>query len=158
MIFWRRSRRPAGHAADGYSRITFKPGVAVVTDPSQYVAVIAELERMLDPDEPAAIPPRVFDLTREASDLGLELDLTPARPVMMQAVGLALAAVELEPSAARVADAVRLIEGARQLGARFGLWATQNRFFDIWRARPEARERLAPLGTVLGFDLTPEPR
>jgi len=41
---------------------------------------------------------------------------------------------------------------------RFGLWATQNRFFDVWRARPEARARLAPLGAVLGFDLAVERR
>jgi hypothetical protein len=100
----------------------------------------------------------VFELSREASDLGLALDLTPAKPVMGRAVGLALAAVEAEPTAEHVAEAVRLLEGARQLGVRFGLWATQNRFFDIWRARPEARARLTPLGAVLGFNLAAEPR
>ena len=121
-------------------------------------AILAEVERMRDPEEPVAIPVRLFELSREASDLGLTLDLTAAKPAMAQAVGRALAVVEAELTAERVAEAVRLIESARQLGVRFGLWATQNRFFDIWRARPETRARLAPLGASLGFTLTVEPR
>ena len=43
-----------------------------------------------------------------------------------------------------------------RLGIRFGLWAAQNRFFDLWRARPEARGTLAPLAEALGFDLSRE--
>ena len=45
---------------------------------------------------------------------------------------------------------------ARAVGLRFGLWGTQNRFFEIWRARPEAHATLAPLATELGFKLAPE--
>ena len=61
-----------------------------------------------------------------------------------------------DPSAERVAAAGRLITDARTLGLRFGLWATQNRFFEIWRDRREARPRLAPLGAALGFKLVGE--
>jgi len=69
----------------------------------------------------------------------------------------ALAAVAAEPVAARVAAAQRLIEDARALGLRFGLWQAQNRFFETWRARPEVRAALAPLGVALGFTLAAEP-
>jgi hypothetical protein len=153
---WDESRKLVGYLHEAEAPI---PGaLAMVGRHVLEQAIIAELERMSDPAEPVAIPVRVFELSREASDLGLTLDLTAAKPVMVQVVARALAAVEAEPTAERVAETVRLLEGNRQLGVRFGLWATQNRFFDIWRARPEARARLAPLGASLGFNLTVEPR
>ena len=153
---WDESRKLVGYLHQAEAPIP--EALAMVGRHVLEQAIIAELERMGDPDEPPAISQRVFELSREASDLGFELDLTPAKPVMGRAVGLALATADAEPTPERVADAVRLLEGARQLGVRYGLWATQNRFFDIWRARPEARARLAPLGAVLGFSLTVEPR
>jgi hypothetical protein len=52
-----------------------------------------------------------------------------------------------------VASAVALIEGSRRLEVRFWLWRTQNRFFALWQARPEARGILRPLADALGFDL-----
>src|SRR5918994_960363 len=74
------------------------------------------------------LPERVGELIREASGLGLTLDLLPAKPALQRAVQSALAAVAAEPVAARVAAAQRLIEDARALGLRFGLWQAQNRF------------------------------
>ena len=52
-------------------------------------------------------------------------------------------------------EVVELID-ARALGLRFGLWATQNRFFEIWRGQRDARPRLVPLGAALGFKLKVE--
>ena len=103
------------------------------------------------------LPERVGELIHEAGGLGLTLDLLPAKPALQRAVQSALAAVAVEPVAARAAGAQRLIEDARALGLRFGLWQAQNRFFETWRARPEARAALAPLGAALGFNLAAEP-
>ena len=103
------------------------------------------------------LPERVGELIHEAGGLGLTLDLLPAKPALQRAVQSALAAVAADPVAARVAAAQRLIEDARALGLRFGLWQAQNRFFETWRARPEARAALAPLGAALGFNLAVEP-
>jgi alpha-amylase/alpha-mannosidase (GH57 family) len=103
------------------------------------------------------MPERVGELIDEARGLGLMLDLLPAKPALQRAVQSALAAVAAEPVAARVAAAQQLIEDARALGLRFGLWQAQNRFFETWRARPEARAALAPLGAALGFNLAAEP-
>ena len=103
------------------------------------------------------LPERVGELIREARGLGLTLDLLPAKPTLQLAVQSALAGVAAEPVAARVAAAQRLIEDAHALSLRFGLWQAQNRFFEIWRARPEARAALAPLGAALGFNLAAEP-
>jgi hypothetical protein len=36
------------------------------------------------------------------------------------------------------------------------LWAAQNRYFEIWRARSAARPTLEPLGEALGFALDGE--
>jgi alpha-amylase/alpha-mannosidase (GH57 family) len=103
------------------------------------------------------LPERVGELIHEARGLGLTLDLLPAKPALQRTVQSALAAVAAEPVAARVAAAQRLIEDAVALGLRFGLWQAQNRFFETWRARVEARPTLAPLGAVLGFNLPAEP-
>jgi hypothetical protein len=99
------------------------------------------------------IPERMTDLVAEAQGLGLTLDLTPARAPMHAAVQQALDAIAAAPSPDRVEAAGRLVEDARRAGLRFGLWATQNRFFEIWQARPEARPALEPLGRRLGFAL-----
>jgi hypothetical protein len=103
------------------------------------------------------LPERLLEAVAEASTLGLALDLTPAKPYMQALVDRALDAVAAGPTPERVADARRLVEDAGGLGLRFGLWRAQNRFFDIWRARPEARAALAPLGDALGFNLAGEP-
>ncbi|MBI2217951.1 MAG: DUF3536 domain-containing protein [Candidatus Rokubacteria bacterium] len=100
-----------------------------------------------------AIPHTLFELVDEAQALGLTLDLTPARPAMHEAVRTALAAVAEVPRPERAADALALVSGAQQLGVRFGLWAVQNQFFDIWRARPGDRLVLQPLALALGFEL-----
>jgi hypothetical protein len=103
------------------------------------------------------IPPRVSDLASEARALGLTLDFARARPAMLRAVAAALAAVAASATEETIAHAVALVAGAKRLGVRFGLWGAQNRFFEIWRERPEARRRLAPLATALGFNLPLEP-
>ena len=77
----------------------------------------------------------------------------PQRFVMQSAVARVLALVAELPSRERVAQATALIEGARRLGIRYGHWAAQNRFFQIWSERPDARGELLPLATALGFSL-----
>ena len=77
----------------------------------------------------------------------------PQRFVMQHAVARALALVAESPSRERVVQATALIDGARRLGIRYGHWATQNRFFQIWSERPDARGDLLPLATALGFSL-----
>ncbi|MGH7279759.1 MAG: DUF3536 domain-containing protein [Candidatus Rokuibacteriota bacterium] len=106
--------------------------------------------------EGGPIPARVFDVVAEATTLGLGLDLTPARSIMHEAVVKALDEIAASPTAEAVEHALALIDSATGLGLRFGKWATQNRFFDLWRARREARSRLAPLAEKLGFALSLE--
>jgi hypothetical protein len=103
--------------------------------------------------ELGAIPDRVVSIVDEARALGLTLDLVPQRFVMHRAVGQALDAIAQSPSRESIARATALIEGARRLGIRYGHWATQNRFFQIWSERPDARADLLPLATALGFSL-----
>jgi alpha-amylase/alpha-mannosidase (GH57 family) len=102
-----------------------------------------------------AIPDRVVGILDEAKALGLTLDLMPQRLIMQGAVARVLALVAESPTRERVAQATALIEGARRLGIRYGHWATQNRFFQIWSERPDARGDLLPLATALGFSLAP---
>jgi hypothetical protein len=106
---------------------------------------------------PGPLPERVVQAIAEAAELGFTLDLAPAKPLMQVLVDRAFEAVAAEPTAERVADARRLVEEGIALGLRFGLWRAQNRFFEIWRARPQARDVLVPLGRALGFSLVPEP-
>src|SRR5206468_3998487 len=106
---------------------------------------------LLSVPELTAIPYRVAGIGEEAKALGLTLDLMPQRFVMQSAVARVLALVAELPSRERVAQATALIEGARRLGIRYGHWAAQNRFFQIWSERPDARGELLPLATALGF-------
>jgi hypothetical protein len=112
--------------------------------------VAAELQPL---PELGSIPDRAFAIVGEAQTLGLTLDLAPLRFIMHRAVTQALDAIAEEPSSERVARATALIEGARRLGVPYGHWATQNRFFQLWRERPDARNVLLPLATTLGFSL-----
>jgi len=114
--------------------------------------ITAELQPL---PELLVIPDRVVGIVDEARALGLTLDLMPRRFVMHRAVARALDAIAEVPSRERVAQATALIEGARRLGIRYGHWATQNRFFQLWRERPDARDVLLPLATTLGFSLAP---
>jgi alpha-amylase/alpha-mannosidase (GH57 family) len=114
--------------------------------------ITAELQPLA---ELGAIPDRAVAIIDEAKVLGLTLDLMPQRVVMQRAVERALDAVAEEPSRERVAQATALIEGARRLGIRYGHWASQNRFFQIWSERPDARGDLLPLAAALGFSLAP---
>ena len=112
--------------------------------------ITAELQPL---PELGAIPDRVVGIVDEARALGLTLDLMPQRFVMQRAVGQALDAIAQSPSRESIARATALIEGARRLGIRYGHSATQNRFFQIWSERPDARADLLPLATALGFSL-----
>ena len=114
------------------------------------------LSELTHVDEVGALPEPLLETVAEAGALGLTLDLTPSKAQMQAAVDKALDAVATDPAPERVAAAERLVSDARALGLRFGLWGAQNRFFEIWRARREARARLAPLGTALGFKLAVE--
>ena len=97
------------------------------------------------------IPPAVFEQVDEARRLGLALDLTPAERGISDAIHAALDRIAAEPTTDHVANAVALVSGARELGVPFGLWAIQNRFFDLWQQYPGEREALTPLATLLGF-------
>ena len=120
-------------------------------------ALLTELAKVESRGETGALPDRMFELAGEATALGLTLDLDAARPTAMRVVRRALTAVAEQPTPARIADALALIEGANRLGLRYGRWATQNYFFETWARQPRARAVLAPLGDALGFKLTPEP-
>jgi len=114
------------------------------------LAALEEVERT------GALSQTLLETVAEASALGLTLDLAPAKATLQAAVDRALDAVAADPTGERVAAAGRLITDARGLGLRFGLWAAQNRFFQIWRDRRDARPRLSPLGSALGFKLAVE--
>ena len=49
--------------------------------------------------------------------------------------------------------AVALIQDARPLALRYGHWATQNQFYELWGAQSEGRAVLQPLAAALGFAL-----
>jgi hypothetical protein len=68
----------------------------------------------------------------------------------------ALNAVAETPTPERVTEALDLIEGAHRLGLRYGRWAAQNRFFEIWNRHADAHAHLQPLGAALGFRLGDE--
>jgi len=114
--------------------------------------ITAELQAL---PELLVIPDRVVSIVDEANALGLKLDLVPQRAVMHRAVARALDAVAELPSRERIAQPTALIEGARRLGIPYGRWVAQNRFFEIWSERQEARGDLQPLATALGFSLPP---
>jgi hypothetical protein len=100
-----------------------------------------------------AIPPRVFELADEASAVGLPLDLGPCRPVLRAAETATNTQAAQSLSPERVAAVLALIDGARRLGVGFDRWTAQNRVFELWRRRPEARATLAPIADALGFAL-----
>ena len=114
--------------------------------------LLADLAR-LEAAGGGPLPDRLFELAGEASALRLTLDLADGRHTATRMVTRALEAVAAAPSAERAAEALALIEGADRLGLRYGLWATQNRFFEIWNRHREARAWLQPLGAALGFRL-----
>ena len=118
-------------------------------------AIIGDLQRTL---ELGGIPERAFELADEAQMLGITLDLTPGRFAMRGATARALQNLSAAPTAERVAATIALITGLQRLGVRFGLWRTQNEFFELWRERPHARPILRPLAETLGFELADKAR
>src|SRR5262249_22351842 len=118
-------------------------------------AIVVELQRTM---ETGTIPERAFELADEAQSLDITLDLTPARFAMRGAVARGLQNLSATPTAGRVSSTITLITGLSRLGVRFGLWRTQNEFFELWYARPHARALLRPLAEVLGFDLPEKAR
>jgi alpha-amylase/alpha-mannosidase (GH57 family) len=115
--------------------------------------LLAELARLEAAGGGGPLPDRLFELAGEASALRLTLDLAEGKDTVTRMVTGALDAVAGAPTPERAAEALALIEGANRLGLRYGLWATQNRFFEIWNRRREARAQLQPLGAALGFRL-----
>jgi alpha-amylase/alpha-mannosidase (GH57 family) len=114
------------------------------------------LAKLADVGRAGALSEPLLETIAEASALGLALDLASAKAELQTAVNRALDAVAAEPTTERVAAASRLVTDSRALALRFGLWAAQNRFFEIWRGQREARPRLVPLGAALGFKLAVE--
>jgi Domain of unknown function (DUF3536) len=115
--------------------------------------LLAEPARFEEAGGTGPLPDRLFELAGEATALGLTLDLAEGKPAATRMVVRALDAVAESPTDAHVAAALALIEGAHRLGLRYGRWAAQNRFFEIWKRHAAARARLQPLGAVLGFRL-----
>jgi alpha-amylase/alpha-mannosidase (GH57 family) len=115
--------------------------------------VLAELARFDAGRGTGALPDRLFELAGEATAVRLTLDLGDGKPTATRMVARALETVAEAPTTEHIADALALIEGATRLGLRYGLWATQNRFFEIWNRHRDAHARLEPLGAVLGFRL-----
>jgi hypothetical protein len=116
-------------------------------------ALLDELRRFEAAGGVSPLPDRLFELAGEAAALGLTLELGEAKPESVRMVQRALAAVAASPTQARIDEALAFVEGANRLGLRYGLWAAQNRFFEIWNRHPDARARLAALGGALGFRL-----
>ncbi len=99
------------------------------------------------------VPERVFELMDEAQALGLSLDLGAGDAPMRRAVSLAMDALTADPTPERGRSVLALVECADRLRVGFGFWQTQNRFFEIWGRRPDARPALRPLAERLGFRL-----
>jgi alpha-amylase/alpha-mannosidase (GH57 family) len=118
--------------------------------------LLAEPARFEEEGGAGPLPDRLFELAGEATALGLTLDLADGKPAATRMVARALDAVAESPTDAHVAAALALIEGAHRLGLRYGRWAAQNRFFEIWKRHGGAPARLAPLGAVLGFRVDAE--
>ena len=103
------------------------------------------------------LPARVEELLGEAPALGLTLDLAPVRPDAASGRWIARS-----PRSRRSRRPSASMPRGDWCWTRSGwvsassLWAAQNRFFEIWRARPAARPTLAPLGVALGFALDGE--
>ena len=113
--------------------------------------VIGDLQRVV---ETGTLPDRPFELADEAQMLEITLDLAPVRFAMRGATARALQNLGAAPTVERVAATIALINGLRRLGVRFGLWRTQNEFFELWQERPHARALLRPLAEALGFELS----
>jgi hypothetical protein len=118
--------------------------------------VLAELGRFDATGAFGRLPDRLFELAGEATSLGLTLDLADGKAPTMRMVTRALNAVAETPTPERVTEALDLIEGAHRLGLRYGRWAAQNRFFEIWNRHADAHAHLQPLGAALGFRLGDE--
>jgi alpha-amylase/alpha-mannosidase (GH57 family) len=118
--------------------------------------VLAELAKVEARGDRGALPDRMFELAGEATALGLTLNLDAGKPTGVRLVRRALGAVAERPTSTRIAEALALIEGANRLGLRYGRWAAQNLFFEIWARHVGAHAQLALLGPELGFHLLPE--
>ena len=113
--------------------------------------LLSELSRFEAAGAGGRLPDRLFDLAGEATALRLTLDLADGKGPTTRMVTRALDAVAETPTPERVRDALELIEGANRLGLRYGLWAAQNRFFELWNRHRDAHAGLQPLGAALGF-------
>jgi alpha-amylase/alpha-mannosidase (GH57 family) len=123
----------------------------------RHVLETEAIERLTTTPMNGGIPAVVFELVSEARQLGLTLDLSAAKDAMGDAIHRSLVAVREDPTRERMSQAAVLIGGATHLGIRFGLWATQNEFFELWRALPDRRQDLLPLAELLGFALPMAP-
>jgi hypothetical protein len=119
----------------------------------RHVVALQAIDVLGQVPERGAIPPEIFEVVAEARRLGFAVDLVPAKDAMSRAIAAALDRVRTAPTSERIADAVALVAGAREIGVPFGLWAIQNDFFALWNERPAARAALVPLGDLLGFAL-----
>ncbi|HEX5814211.1 MAG TPA: DUF3536 domain-containing protein, partial [Methylomirabilota bacterium] len=118
--------------------------------------ILAELAGVEARGDQGPLPDRMFQLAGEAAALDLLLNLDAGKPIGVGLVRRTLGAVAEVPTPTRIAHALALIEGANRLGLRYGRWAAQNLFFEIWARHPGARADLAPLGDALNFHLRPD--
>jgi hypothetical protein len=109
--------------------------------------ILTELRRAADA---AVLPDRVFEVSEDAHSLGLELDLSAARPIISRTVACALDALTERPTAERAATVVRLYWPNGWVFVSALAHAEPPR---AWRDHPGAREWLRPLAVTLGFAL-----
>jgi alpha-amylase/alpha-mannosidase (GH57 family) len=136
-----------------YLRTSDAPIPDTLAMSGRHVLAIEAVDLLHQVPERGTIPPAIFELCAEARRLGFTIDLSPAKAAMGEAIAAALDRVRDAPTPENIADATALVAGARELAVPFGLWAIQNRFFELWTATPDARAALAPLGDLLGFEL-----
>jgi alpha-amylase/alpha-mannosidase (GH57 family) len=136
-----------------YLREMEAPVPEVLTAVARRVLVRSLAAELRDVEESGVVPDGALDLLGQARELGLTLDLTTANAPMRRAVARAMDVLANDPTPAQARLTLALVDRAWRLGVWFGFWDTQNRFFEIWRARPEARPALRPLAERLGFQL-----
>lgn len=122
----------------------------------RHVVALEAIDLLRQVPDRGAIPPEIFELVAEARRLGFAMDLAAAKDAMSRAITAALERVRAAPTPDRIADAVSLVAGAREIAVPFGMWAIQNEFFALWNERPAARAALVRLGDLLGFALPVE--
>jgi alpha-amylase/alpha-mannosidase (GH57 family) len=106
--------------------------------------------------ETDGVPGRVAELVAEAHSAGVELAPDRERTAghLERALLSRLVRLREEVTPEHVESVRAVLQVGQWVGCPPDLWASQNRFFELWKAQPaEARPILALLGQALGFAL-----